>query len=420
MVRYFGSPASAPPAGPSILTITDPPEGAWPTLGGAPFSFNGYSYMGYPDNTGLFRVAVYNETTGVTTLSTVGTSSIAPDQHNKPALRRRSSDDKLVTVFCEHDSPNVFVRVSTNPLTSDPILSGGWAAATNIAAQLGGGTHTYPALFEFGTDILLFDRAKSGGISYWKTYLHAVDTGTLATGWAIGINLVSDVRAYGLACQPSSTRLDFFVTDGSYASDYASLYHFYRDGTTYRNSAGTDIGTPPFTYAELTKVYDGATAGIRAPGDCLNDGTDIAVVFGVHTGALVGSGIKATDEDYLYCRATVGSASWSNRTVATAIGGLTEAYEEGSLAIDTADIDHLIVSRRASSSIALPFHMYDYLTADAGATWAEEIVSGSGDPDMYPWFIRGYTSALEYVWLKGRFTTQNDFDNGIQGWGVAP
>lgn len=418
-MRYFGTAATVSPAPAAVFTVTSAPAGGWPNLGGAPFYYNGYSYIGYASNAGGIFVAIFNHTTGAITTSTLAADgSTTNDQHNKPGLLRRTSDNKLVAAYCDHDASTMYVRVTTNALSSDPTISGGWATPTNIDSQLGSTKYTYPALFEFGTDIMLFYR-DNDGLSNWEIATHVVDTTDLATGWSAFTNLVYGTRAYALACQPSSTRLDFFVTDGSYAEDYASLYHFYRSGSSYYTSAGVAIGgSPPFAFSSLTKVYNGVTAnaGARVPADCLNDGSNIAVVFPVQTG--IASGHIGQDENYLYCKAAVGSASWSNKTVATAVGALTFEFTEGSLAIDTANINHLIVSKRSSSSTSFPFHIYDYLTADAGDSWTVTPISVTGDADMYPWYVRGYQSQLRYVWLKGTFTSQSVFNTGIQGFGV--
>jgi hypothetical protein len=423
-MRYFGSAATAPPVAPEVFEVTAAPQGAWPTLGGAPFYYNGYSYIGFANDAGGIRVAIFDHATGTVTQSQIAADgSTSVDQHNKPALIRVASDDRLLTVFCDHASANIWVRESVNTLTADPTLTGGWGTATNIDSQVGGIAYTYPALFQLTSEtddpIVLFFRTQDGSGNNWCVSRHLDDGSSWATGWTTLTNITFGTRYYGLACQTGAGRLDFAFTDGSYAEDFASLYHVYYEAGDYFTSDGVSVaGSAPYTITDFTLVYDGSTAGVRAPADILNDGTDIAIVFPVQTGTP--SGHIGEDEDYLYCRAAVGSATWSNENVALDVGALTFEFTEGSLAIDTADIDHLIVSRRASSSIGLPFHLYDYLTTDDGATWAESNVSVSGDADMYPWFVRGYQPELEYVWLKGTFVTQSNFDTGIQGFGTTP
>lgn len=416
MPRYFGSAASAPPSAPVVFTVNAAPEGAWPSIGGAPFYFSGHTYIGYCDSAALMRVAVFNHTTGAVTNVTVGGPTVSADQHNAPAVLHRSSDDRLVTAFCDHNSSSIYVRVSTNPLTTDPTISGGWQTAANIDGQLGGTAYTYPALFEFDGKLLIFYRDNDGDYN-WCISTHALDSSDLSSGWAAETTIAFATRAYGLAFMTSPTRMEFFFSDGSYCSDKASVWHCWYNGTNFKNSAGTNLaGSAPFAFSAMTKVYDGATNGARVPASIVNDGSEIAVVFPVNTGTC--GTYKGDDEDYLYCRATVGSATWSNKTIASAVGGLTLDFTEGSLVIDPADINHVILSKRATSSLSYPFHLYDYLTADGGTTWTITAVSVSGDPDMYPWYVIGYQPELEYVWLKGTFTTSQVFNTGIQGYGV--
>lgn len=408
----------SPSTVPEVFEVTAAPNGGWPgALGGQPFQYNGYAYVGFATNAGGIKIAVFNHASGAITVRTlVADASMTNDQHNRPALLRRSTDNKLVYALCDHVSPFMHVGVSVNSLDSDPTISGGFGADQEIDAQLGGTGYTYPALFEFDGQILLFYR-DFDGLSNWEISTHALDTTSLSAGWAAFTNLVYGTRVYAMATQPASDRLDIFVTDGSYAEDFASIYHFYREGSDYFTSDGSMIaGSPPFDFADLTLVYDGAAAGVRSPGDCVNDGSEIVVAFPVQTGTP--SGHLGEDEDYLYARVNVGSDAWNVETIQADVGALTFEFTEGSMATDPANINRVIVSRRATSDLGDPFHMYEYVTADGGATWDITPISVSGDPDMYPNFVRDHQPELQCVWLKGSFTSQSVFDTGVQGYGV--
>lgn len=409
--RLLGSYAGEPwPGDPVVFTFTAAPEGAWPTLGGSPFQYNGKTWVGYADNTGLIRVAEFTNATGVVTSTTVGTPG-SPDQHDMPAIIRRSSDGKLVTVFCHHAAATIFVRVST---AAEDATS--WGSATNIDPSILGTAYTYPWLGQLGDEtddpIYLFVRDQDGSGNNWITS-KSTDGGVT---WSVLTNLVFGERYYAKAYKTSESRIDFVVCNGSYAEDFASLAHFYYELGSYYKSDGTMIaGSPPFDFADFTLVYDGSTAGVRAPADLVNDGTNIAVVFPVQTGTP--SGHLGEDEDYVYCRAAVGSATWTNETVATDVGGLTFEFTEGSLAIDPANINRLFVSRRETSDLGDPFHMYEYIRTGLN-TFTQTQLTSTGDPDMYPWFVLNHTPELEVVWLKGTFTNQTTYDTGIEGYGA--
>lgn len=402
-------------AGGGSFTVSDPaeafalttaPDGSWPGgLGGQPFYANGYTFFGYSDNAGDFLAAQFDHSDGSVTEHTLATGGVA-DQHNRTSLVRRSSDDRLVAIVAIHGSSNIYRFVSTNP---DDVSA--WAASTNIDSQLGSTAYSYPFIFELEDEskLYLFYR-DFDGLSNWEIATSSDDGAT----WSAFTNLVFATRAYARAFKTSVSRFDVFVTDGSFAEDFASLYHFYYEGGDYFTSDGTMIaGSPPFDFADLTLVYDGATAGVRYPASHAVVGGEIAVVFPVMTGTP--SGHIGEDEDYLYARWD--GADWTVTTVRADVGATDFTFTEGSLAVDPADLDHVVISRRNAGGSGT-WRIYDYTTTDDGATWTETAVTSSGDEDRYPEFVNGHQPELRYLWLKGTFTDQDTFDSEVWGYGT--
>ena len=384
----------------SEFTVTAAPDGAWPGgLGGQPFYYAGTTYFGFADNSGGIRVGTFVHATGTVVTTTVASTST--DQHNRAALVRRVSDGRFVTAYSNHDTASFYYRVSTNP---DDLTA--WDTEVSLHALVGGTAYTYPFLFRLGSTYYLFYR-DNDGLSNWE-----ISTSSDGEAWSAFTNLVYGTRAYARAFKSSETRFDVVVTDGSYAEDYASLYHFYCESGSYYTSDGSSIaGSPPFAFSSLTKIYDGATAGVRYPAGHAKVGSEIAVVFPVQTGTP--SGHIGEDEDYLYARWN--GATWSTHTVAAAVGATDFEYTEGSLAVDPADLDRVVLSKR----VAGVWQVHIYTTTDNGVTWSIRQISDSVDPNIYPEFVNDHALGLQFVWLTGTFTTQSVYDSGIQGYGTA-
>lgn len=405
-----------------LIPLTDPPQGAWPwgnahrygVADGLPGDF---TYIAFTDNAGGIAVAIYDHAAGPPAIQSAieHDGFAAADQHNSPALLLRT-DGRLLAIYMPHAGPSAYRRVTVNPLTSDPTITGGWQAATNIDSQLGGEAYTYPDLHRFDDGIHLTFRVQDGAGNNW---CESISTDEGAT-WSTLVNLCYGPRYYARFFRSSGTRLDIAITDGSYAEDHASIHHFYRESGSYFKTDGTPIaGSPPFAISAFTKVYDGATAGVRSPADIVKIGDDIAIAFCVQTGTPhdhIGE-----DEDYKYARSNAGGA-WAVSTVATAVGALTFEFTEGSLAIDLRNLSRLAVSRREVSDLSHPFRMFDVKSPDGGATWpgGTPISDSDGNPAAYAVFIRNYARGLRLAFLQGpTWTSQSVFSSGIVGFGAT-
>lgn len=394
---------------PRQFEVQAAPYGAWPSATQA-FYAGGTSYFGTADNAGDIYVVAFDHATGTSTRTKVG-GTIAIDQHNMAAVLRRASDGRLVAITCGHQTASIYRRISTNP---DDATS--WAAATDIDGNLGGSSYTYPYICELegeaGSPMFLFYRNQPGNAD-WSLSRSTDDGATWSAG--TGSVLYSATRAYGRACKTSSTRIDFLFSTGSYAEDYASIYHAYYEGGAYYDSTGAAI-TEPFSTAEMTLVYDGSSAGARFPASLETDGAgNLAAVFPVQTGTPTVNHV-GTDGDYVYARWN-GSA-WSTHTIAASVGMTDFSFTEGGLVVDPSNIDRVILSKRGAGGTGT-WRLYDYRTTDAGATWSSTQLTSSGAEDRYPWFVVGHQPELEFVWLKGTFVDQSDYNDAIEGWGIA-
>jgi hypothetical protein len=397
---------------PSVFELAAPPVGGWHAWGNA-FSYGGYTYVGYVDNTGDIGVAIVNELTGAFGYVVVDPDFL-PDQHNVPALLRSPVDGRLLAVYCTHNGTAIFLRVSASSLDVDPTLAGGWLGpSANLDGQVGASYYTYPDLWELSDGVYLFHRGHFSTSSNWG-YSVTTDGGDT---WSARVNLVAGDLWYARSFRTSPTRLDFLVTDGSYAEQYADLLHFYLEGGVFRRTDGSAMaGSPPFPASEMTLVYDGALAGARGPGGLAKVGDEIACTTFVQTGTPTGH--IGEDQDYLQARWD-GSA-WAVHTVAAAVGAVTFNYTEGGIAQDPVDLDHVVLSRRGIPDAGSPWRIWDGRTEDDGATWDLTQLTSAGDSDMYPVFPRDAAPAVQFVWQKGLFVDDDEWNTGIEAYGVMP
>jgi hypothetical protein len=392
------------PTFPEAFEILAAPNGAWPSWDAAFYdSTLNASLFGLVSDAGSVRIGQYLHATEAGSSVEVGV--LSADQHNAPAVIRRSSDGRFVAAMSDHAGAAMYINISTNPDDNDP-----WAGTTNIDAQLGGSGYTYPFLAqlndETGDPIYLFFRIDDG-LSNW-CYSTSTDGGTT---WSAFTNLVFGTRYYARFVKTSESRIDMAITDGSYAEDFASVYHGYLEGGVWHGSDGTPLaGSAPYDITDFTLAYDGSTSGARIPNSIQSDGTRVAVAFPVFTGAP--SGHIGTNGNYIV--ADWDGSTWTSHTLATAVGMTTFDFSEGGLALDPADLDHAAASIRVSGT----WRMHDCVRADADAAWVNTQVTSSGDEDRYPWFVDGHQSPLLYIWQKGTFTSQSVFDVGVWGYGL--
>jgi len=398
MSRFFATSGAVDP-GSGAFEILAAPNGAWPTWAHAFYNATtATSLFGLINSSGSARVGEYPPATSVEVGVLVG------DQHNAPAVIKRSSDGKYVAAMCHHAGSEMYINISTNANDNDP-----WAGTDNIDPDLGGEGYTYPWLAQLGDEtgdpIYLGFRVQDGAGNNW-CLSKSTDGGVT---WDTLTNITFGERYYGRFVKSSEARIDFAVTDGSYASDNASLYHAYYEAGDWHTTDGSVIaGSPPFDITDFTLVYDGSSDGARIPNSIAMLGTDIAITFPTMTGSAFG-GVIGTDGDYKYARWD--GAAWTVTDVATAVGMTAVDFTEGGLAIDPADLNHLAASIRESGT----WRMHDCVSADDGATWTNTQITSTGAEDRYPWFVIGHPDGL-YIWQKGTFTSQTDFDVGVWGY----
>lgn len=398
----FGSAADA-------TTLVASPGAAYAR--GQAFYYAGHSYFAIANNAGGQRVVVYRHSDGtVFNRQLTADGSTPVDSHNNPGLCLRETDNRLFTIRSDHAGDHLYTAVSTDSLDSDPTLANGFGTTTDIDAQVGATNYTYAYPMYAFDRIFVFYRDQDGEESWELTNsASAAGSGTNGgAGWATGVKLLhfsefpggptSSRDASARVVKSSATRLDFACSDAN------NVYHFYYDGTSFRTSDGTGLaGSPPYTFSQFTKVYDGVAEG--APGIAFSiqkSGASIAITWMTDEGS---------DDDYWY--GLWDGATWTaNRIVASV--GQGSGFQNGMCFVDPANLSRVVVSRKSGSKFAI----YHYTTANGGTSWASEpvLVDASNDV-IYPTWVRDHTTGLQWIALSGSVTSQSVFSLGVVGYG---
>jgi hypothetical protein len=203
----------------------------------------------FPSGSSRQKVIQYDYDTDTLTETHIGTVSNV-DDHNNPAILVRDSDKRLMVFYPKyHSFDDLAYRVSTNPEDATA-----WGSETALDPDSTTG-YGYPCPVEIVSEgkIYLFYRKLTG--TDWRFIVSSDDGAT----WSASTGLFGG--GYGgnpyRVLTSNGTRIDFLVSSEDAAST-GGVAHFYYDGSdsTWKGSDGTSIGTPPFDWSELTKIYD--------------------------------------------------------------------------------------------------------------------------------------------------------------------
>lgn len=384
--------ALVPPAAAAEAALTSSPNGGWPGQTGAMHQ-QGVTVFGWVDPSGNIEAAQYDHATA--TVSSIATlhAALEADHHNDPELFIRA-DGYVVAVYCAHNGANLYRRVSSSVRDVSA-----WGAEGDIDGDVGGSTYTYPRIIQLVDEAsdplylfirdgnatnadLIMSKSTDGGVN-WSAKTILWDTPSKGHYFRVASN--------------GTDRFDIVVSDGTAEVDDADLYHFYYQGGDWFDSAGTDIGDPPFTTSEATLVYDGSSEGVRLPFDLAYlDGQPVTVI----------STWSGDDFTYRYARWT--GSSWLGSVITTS-GGTLASYEGGMALLSSAP-SFVYLSRVTGGT----GHLFRYRTLDGGATWSSEQITTDGGDHIYPVSPRGAASDLRVIWLEGTYVA----DPYSYSWGI--
>ena len=371
----------------ALVHLTSAPLGGGTQIQEPRFVYhNDVLYMGFT-----------NGSTGAVTVQAVGGSPITlrtftVDSHTCPALLPLS-DDHLFVAYSDHGGGTMYGRRSTSTLTADPLLADGFDAEVTIRS---GGTMTYPTLVQLvsltndplrcymrvgtGTGTTLLVRQSTDQGATWSG-TEVVWDANLASYWKISTD--------GLA------RVDFFCSDANPDEAASSVFHFYDDGSVYRDSDGTNIGASPHSPSTgTTEIYD-SSDGPAWVTDAKLYGTTPVCVINIDNGSLTDSEYRRFEWD---------GATWAPTTILASVGaGVVDPAPVACL--DDNDQDRLWGARYVSGT----YEVWQFTSAGVG----HAVTSGSGSvKNIYPARVHG-TGTYAMAFQQGTYTDFNNYSVGI-------
>lgn len=409
-----GSGSFAAPTPPTIYSLTSAPEGGR-TFQGNPmaFAFGGYTYVGYLEGSaGDVKIAIF--TGGALVATRTLHAAMEIDDHDNPTMYVRP-DGKLHAFYSKHVGPDIYERISTSTLASDPDLSDGFGAEASLSSTFSASQSTYPsALYLSNVDgagdaVFLFWREFVGATSHWW-----YATNDFSTGWSG----VSDLHTmtYSKIESNGVDRIDMTVSEHP-ISGADTIYHLYRESAAWHKSDGTTIGgSMPFAGSDMTTVYAASGSDLVWIADlAVTPGGDPVIAFWRYPSG------GTSDIRAMYA-AWTGSA-WDVHEIVdtggyipdTAVGANPlEVYYPGGLALDHADPNIVYISREVSGQ----WEMFVYRTANGGATWSStQLTSSSSEKQIRPVGVRDQDD-IAMIWDFGTYHSYVDYDLGMKG--LAP
>jgi len=401
-----GGSFTVPPIITTVLTAA--PNGGnnpWTIPGSRYYSDLDKTVLSWVDGSGNIECATYNHATD--TLSAISTihAGLEVDAHDSPALLRRASDSRFITVYSKHNGTPINIRVSTN---ANDVTA--WGAATNLDSQLGATRYTDEQLYEFGSTLYMLyrDEPSAGTDSRWCISTCASSSPT--SGWAAQtiVYRVASARSYVISCEDQANqRINFIATNSTASGGPTKLGHFYLDivAGTYHKSNGTPI-TLPLAFADITEIYSG-TATVFA--------NNVAIDSNGYPAVAVEDTI-AGDIRAIYVR--FNGTAWSSTNVVSVgtgyeYSGTGTGFTAWGLAVDDGDPSVLWLLKGTSQA-----EVWQYTaSSDWSSFSARQVTSGSSSKQTQLICVRNPHPDLRVFWQVGTWTDYNTWNQGLTGAG---
>lgn len=320
-------------------------------------------------------------------------AAFSVDDHSDGSMIIRASDGKLLVAASTHSAGNnnYWLSLSNNPL--DP---SSFAAPVNIGSQLtGAGSITsfaYANLVQLpgeSNKLFNFYRAQYTATPDLSTHYSTSTDGGVT--WTQGQRLLWTGRPYFRCIQNGGSRIDMLISTGNPSDgifSYINIYHMYYQGGHFFDSLGNDLGSPPFTETQPTKIYDSQASGLLAwHWDLKIDPTNGRPVVAFVT--------FPTQTDHRYQQARFNGSSWSYTEICAAGSTLynagspapAEPHYSGGFCMDPLDMNTVYASRQVDGSGNIStsgvHQLFKFTTSDNNVSWQNQ---GQLTSDSYPSF----------------------------------
>jgi hypothetical protein len=386
---------------PTHFALTTAPDGGWLPLAmthpRAVYA-GGKTFFGWIDGTtGDVRIAAWNHATRAIEGPTTLNPTFAIDDHNAPAILVRSSDQRLVVVYCSQATPTSIRKV----ISANPLDVTNWSSESTFSPA--GSNYLYTTMYQMAVT------GPSRIYVYWKdfpsnTHMREATSSNGGSSFAGGTIIWTSTNAYWVTASDGDSRIDYVVTDIAPSVGVNKLYHFYQDtslGQLYA-SDGTTITTPA-TPANATLIYSGAEAMWPYSMTYTADGRPVVACATQETGV-----------QYREIRYVSGTTWDQHLIVATTEGGFFGNQAQG-IAQEDGNPDRVFLGRDVAAG---DFEIFEYVSADDGDTWTQlkQVTTGSAPDFPYgPAGVKDFAADLAFLWLTGTYTDFDDYSVGTIG-----
>jgi hypothetical protein len=396
------------------------------------------SVVGSGSGVGNIQATIYDLTAKTGTTAKLGNLSV--DDHDAPAINI-TPDGKYVAVWATHRS-DCNTYYSTYSGTS-------WAAQKTFDWKSqgcpwdGDNTHMITYSNVWYMDGNLYDIARSVGTS--PNLLQSTDDGgTWAYfGRLTYTPLTGYVAGYYKYWGNNTDRIDFLGTEAHPRDNNNSLWHGYMQGGKIYNSAGTVVddalaGTSATSSAknidQYTQVFKTGTSPAGGPALCRMWNHDI-VRYADGTIAILGQGRadncsstpSGSDPDKRLIYSRWDGQSWKTTYLVKAGPKLYSSEEDytglGALDPDNPHIIYISTTYdpRDDTTKSSKHEIWQGVTCDKGATWNwAPITKGSTDDQFRPIVPKWDGSHTALLWMKGTYTSAQNFATSVVGTITGP
>lgn len=374
-------------------------------------------FIGYVDTSGYSSTSVFSLKSKMIVQNYRLGSFIEKDDHNNPAFVHLGNRTVLAAYAPHHTQPYWYRRFARITEAGDVKWSkehksdslNAFTTYSNLFRLTGEQGRLYN--FYRGTNFdPVFTISDNKGQN-WNPEQHFISSGGQYT------------RPYVKYASNGIDRIDFLFTQAHPRDAETNIYHtYYRKGNLYK-SDGTLIqpmpatNQPPMPVDDGTLIYDARENGRAWVWDLeySTDGSPVAV-FVSAADSTIGNDLR-----YHYARWDQTDDKWHESEIAYAGTRLYtgENHYAGGITLDPANPGIVYISSDVHPVSKKPtqhYQLYRGTTKDSGESWSWTVLTPEAKEDnIRPFVPRGVRNSQIVLWLRGRYTTYQDYDMKIVG-----
>lgn len=318
------------------------------------------------------------------------------DDHNEGGVIKLANGN-LLWMPVDHSDPNIRAIYG---------LPGSFTEV-DLSTALGQTVYAYTQIVQLDSGTI-HDFTRINTANNWMAT--SADGGATWTTLAQQFTNGTGDRPYPQYCKGGASRIDVLITDGhpDELAFNSSIFHAYFDGSVWRKTDGTSLGSTPVDVSTLTKVFDGVANAKSWTWDLKLMGADLVGLFASFP----------TADAHRYHRCVLSGGAWSVETIYNDAGyslygpaPTSQPSYSGGMALHPTnkDVVYACISKAAVRSGKHQLYRLDRVSA---GVWSETQLTDTDDE----WF-RPDTSGGQLTVCYGPYVSYTTF-NGCRMLGV--